>query len=231
MDFQKTVLLLLLLSSFPVFGQYKGFDDPLIINPPGKTLPVYNDFSVILNEETLNKVFVAMGDLSGTNDYSLLLVKGKYKWTVLNPSINLKPDKSDFTCMVKVNVGPFEYNNAVKGQIKIWYDSPQNQINIKLITAVFEIYDLFLGKKIHIKNIELAYYLKDPFQFDGPKTMGINFEFMTPDSVLKKIFIQPDDCLMEVRNKEIVVNCEVKVSDKPIEPCNSLSKEKSEIKK
>lgn len=182
---------------------------------PVRTAPVLNDFSVLLHEETMNKVFDAIGEISGTNDYSVLLIKGKYHWTVINPRINLKPDSSDFTCDAKVTVGPFEYKTPVKGNVKIWYDNGKNLINVQLTSAIFELYTKILGKKVHIKNIELAEYFKDPFQFEGPKTMSTEFEFLTPDSVLKKIYIQPDNCGMEVRWKEIITRCEVKVSDKP----------------
>ena len=51
----------------------------------------YNDFSVILHEETINKVFAAVGEISGKNEFEALLIKGHYKWTVVNPKINLLP--------------------------------------------------------------------------------------------------------------------------------------------
>lgn len=191
---------------------------PPVSAPAKPVKKVYNDFAVLLHEETLNKVFDAMGEITGTNEYSIMLIKGKYHWTVLNPRINLKPDSSDFTCDAKVKAGIIDYKTQVNGKVKIWYDNQKNLINVKITTAIFELYTKVLGKKIHIKDVELADYFKDPFQFEGPKTMGTDFEFMTPDSVVKKIYIQPDDCEMEVRYKEIATRCEVKVSDKPITP-------------
>ena len=175
-----------------------------------------NDFSVILHEETMNKVFEALGEITGTNDYSVLLIKGKYHWTIMNSRINLKPDSSDFTCDAKVEVGPFTYKTPVRGRVKIWFDNDKNKINVKITTAIFELYTKVFGKKIHIKDIELADYFKDPFQYDGPKTMGTEFEFFTPDSVKKKIYIKPCDCDITVRYKQIEASCEVTVSDKPI---------------
>ena len=38
-----------------------------------------NDFVVTLHEETLNKVLAALGDISGANDYEVMLIKGKYQ--------------------------------------------------------------------------------------------------------------------------------------------------------
>lgn len=182
---------------------------------PKKTVPVLNDFSVLLHEETMNKVFDAIGEISGTNDYNVYLISGKYHWTVINPRINLKPDSSDFTCDAKVRVGPFEYKTPVKGRVKIWFDNAKNMINVQITTAIFELYTKVLGKKIHIKDIELADYFKDPFQFEGPKSMATDFSFLTPDSVLKHVYIKPCDCDMAVRWKEIITMCEVQVSDKP----------------
>lgn len=179
---------------------------------------VYNDFCVILHEETLNKVFDVIGEISGTNEYQLLLVKGKYHWTVKSPRIALNKDTSNFFCDAKVAVGPFDYNTPVNGKVKIWYDSEKNQINVKITTAIFEVFTMILGKKFTIKKIDLADYFKDPFQFEGPKTMGTEFEFFTPDSIMRKISITPNDCQMEVRAKEIVTRCEVRVKNEPIIP-------------
>ena len=176
---------------------------------------IMNDISITLHEETLNKVFDAIGEITGTNEYSVLMLKGKYHWTVVNSKINLKPDSSDFTCDAKVQVGPFDYKTPVKGKVKIWFDSLNNKINVKILTAVFELYTKVLGKKIHIKNIELAEYFKDPFQFDGPESMSSDFEFLTPDSVLKKVYFRPCDCQLEITHKKIITNCEVMVSQKP----------------
>jgi len=80
-------------------------------------------------------------------------------------------------------------------------------------TCALPIY--IFSKKVHIKDIDLAEYLTDPFIFEGPKTMATDFEFMMPDSTIKHIYIQPSTCEMEVRWKEIVTRCEVEVSDKP----------------
>ena len=189
--------------------------------------PILNDLSVVLHEETLNKIFDAMGDITGTNEYSILLINGKYHWTVSKSRINLKTDSSDFTCEAKVDVGPFNYTTPVTGRVKIWYDNEKNFINVKVTTAIFELYTKVLGKKIHIKNIELAEYFTEPFQFEGPKTMGSEFEFTTPDSVVKKIYLLPCDCDMIVQSKQIVSRCEVKVSNQPF-PIPNGSQNKNE---
>jgi hypothetical protein len=36
----------------------------------------YNDFAVSLHEESINKVFVAIGDIKGESDYEVMLIKG-----------------------------------------------------------------------------------------------------------------------------------------------------------
>jgi hypothetical protein len=232
---------LLLLSTFSLFAQ-----TPAIKPKVAKPVPVMNDFAMLLHEETLNKVFDAIGEISGTSDYSVLLIKGKYHWTVVNSRINLKPDSSDFTCDAKVKVGPFEYQTPVKGIVKIWYDNDKNLINVKISSAIFELYTKVFGQRVHIKNIELADYFTEPFQFEGPKSMETDFSFMTPDSVLKKVYMKPCDCAMELRWKEIITRCEVAVSDKPfpigdptgvmppeakIPPADESKKPKQEIKK
>jgi len=182
-----------------------------------------NDFSAILHEETMNKVFKAIDTIRGSNDYEVMLIKGKYHWKVYNLNLSVRPDSSFFICDATVNVGPFNYNSKVPGVVKISYDQKKNQILVKLTKAVFELYTEVFGKKIRIKEIDIADYLKDPFVFEGPKTMATDFEFMMPDSTLKHIYIQPSDCEMEVKWKEICTRCEVKVSDKPFKAPSSPS--------
>lgn len=179
---------------------------------------IINDFSVVLHEEAINKIIAAVGDIKGTNDYEVLLVKGKYHWTIQNPKINIRPDSSDFTCDALVNVGPFDYKTQVVGNVKITYNDDKNLIFIKISRAIFELYTIVFGKKIHIKDIHLEDYFKEPFAFEGPKTMATDMEFMMPDSTVKKIYVQPTSCKMELKWKEICTACEIIAADKPFKP-------------
>jgi hypothetical protein len=179
---------------------------------------IINDFSVVLHEEAINKIIAAVGDIKGTNDYEVLLVKGKYHWTIQNPKINIRPDSSDFTCDALVNVGPFDYKTQVVGNVKITYNDEKNLIFIKISRAIFELYTIVFGKKIHIKDIHLEDYFKEPFAFEGPKTMATDMEFMMPDSTMKKIYVQPTSCKMELKWKEICTACEIIAADKPFKP-------------
>ena len=182
-----------------------------------------NDFSVVLHEEAINKVIAAVGDIKGTNDYEVLLISGKYHWTIQNPKINIRPDSSDFTCDALVNVGPFDYKTQVIGNVKISYDNDKNLIFIKISRAIFELYTMVFNKKIHIKDIHLEDYFKEPFAFEGPKTMATDMSFMMPDSTLKKIYVQPTSCNMELRWKEICTSCEIIAADKPFKPALKLT--------
>lgn len=198
----------------------------------------YNDFSFILSEKAINKVFGAVGQISGRNKFEVMLINGHYDWTVINPKINLKPDSSDFTCDAKVDVGPFNYNTQVLGNVKIEYSNKTNLISIKISRAIFELYTVILGKKIHIKDIHLEDYFKDPFVFEGPKSMTTNMSFTMPDSTLKNIYVVPTDCMMRVVKQAIVTSCEIAASDKPINqtiklipPIKNLDKPKDSSQK
>lgn len=194
----------------------------------------FNDVSMSLHEEAINKVFTAVGEIKGSSDYEVMLIKGKYYWKIVNPKINLKPDSSDFTCDAKVEVGPFNYSTQVVGNVKVTYDSKQNHIIIKITRAIFELYTVIFDKKIHIKDIHLEDHFKEPFVFEGPKTMATDMEFTMPDSTKKKIYVQPTDCEMRVKLKEICTECEIAASDKPfktqikpVAPIQSANKPKS----
>ncbi len=175
-----------------------------------------NDFAFVLSERAVNKVFTAIGEISGKSQYEVLgIVEGHYIWKVVNPKISFKPDSSDFTCDAKVEVGPFGYKSEVLGHVKIGYDSKINQISIKITDAVFELYTVVLGKKIHIKNIHLEDYFKDPFLFEGPKSFATDMSFTMPDSTVKQIYVQPSDCVMKVVRQAIKTSCDIVAQDKP----------------
>lgn len=176
---------------------------------------VHNDFSAILHEETVNKVLTAVGEISGRNEFEVLLIKGHYNWTIINPKINFKADSSDFTCDAKVEVGPFKYKTEVKGNVKIAYDNAKNIISIKISRAIFEIYTMLFKKKVHIKDVHLEEYFKEPFTFDGPRSLATNMTITLPDSTTKTIYVQPTSCVMKVMKQMIVTSCEVEASDKP----------------
>ena len=180
--------------------------------------PDINDFAVSLHEEAVNKVIAGIGDINGTNDYEVMFIKGKYHWTIKNPKINIRPDSSNFTCDAFVTCGPFAYKTEVLGDVKITYDNAKNLIYIKISRAIFELYTEVFEKKVHIKDIHLEEYFKEPFAFDGPKTMATDMQFTMPDSTIKKIYIQPTDCKMELKWKEICTACEITVKDKPFKP-------------
>lgn len=203
---KKFVLALLLFGFFPsqVFSQVK--------KKPAREV---NDFVFSLHEEAVNKVLAAVGDVSGTNDYEVLLISGKYHWTIKNSQISIRPDSSAFTCDAFVKVGPFDYKTKVVGNVKISYDDGKNMIYIKISRAIFELYTMIFGKKVHIKDIHLEEYFKEPFAFEGPRTMTTDMDFTMPDSTVKKIYVQPTECRMELKWKEICTACEIAASDKP----------------
>ena len=175
-----------------------------------------SDFGFVLSERAVNKVFAAIGEINGKNEYEVLgIIKGHYNWKVLNPKINFKPDSSNFTCDAKVEIGPFGYKSEVLGHVKIGYDNNLNLISIKIVDAVFELYTVVLGKKIHIKDIHLEDYFKDPFMFEGPKSFATNMSFTMPDSTMKQIYVQPSDCIMKVVKQAIKTSCDIMAQDKP----------------
>ena len=198
MQFKKLILLFLIHFSSILVGQ----------NP--------NDFAFVLSERAVNKVFTAIGEIKGKSQYEVLgIIDGHYTWKVLNPKISFKPDSSDFTCEAKVEVGPFGYKSEVLGHVKIGYDDQKNVISIKITDAVFELYTMVLKKKIHIKDIHLEDYFKDPFFFFLPKSIATDMSFTMPDSTVKQIYIQPTVCVMKVVKQAIKTMCDIAAQDKP----------------
>jgi hypothetical protein len=174
-----------------------------------------NDIRFTLHEETVNKVLAAVGPITGKSDYEALLMKGTYTWKMTNPQIHFYKDSSIFTCEANVKTGFIDYNTPVNGYVKIGYDQKTNKISIQITKAIFELYTKIFGKKIHLKNIDLAKYFKDPFLFDGPATMQTEFEFSVNDTTKKKIYVRPTVCDLVARKGELITSCEVEARDTP----------------
>ena len=173
------------------------------------------DFTVIIQETTINKILKTIDSANGSNDYEVLFVKGKYHWVAKNFKINIRPDSSQFTCDVKATVGPFVHRTTVSGDVKISYDKATDHIQIKIKRAIFELYTVILGQKIHIKDIDLANNFPEPFNFDGPRSLSTDLDFTMPDGSIKKIYMQPKSCDIDLKWKEIVANFELETCDVP----------------
>jgi hypothetical protein len=177
-----------------------------------------NDLKVLLHEESINKMFAAIGSISGSSDYEVLFFKGKYDWTMMNSKIVLKPGKGDFITDVRVEAGLINYTTQVVGNVDIWYDYKTNLINVKVTRAVFEIYTKIFGKKVHIKDIDLAEYFAEPLTFEGPMTLNTDMTFTMPDGKTKKIYCWPSKVDLKVLENFIEVSCRLEFSEKLFVP-------------
>lgn len=184
-----------------------------------ETLPS-RDLEMVLHERTVNSFLNVIGNITGQSEYEVLKIKGDYTWSIINPHIELKPDKSHFVTDVNVKAGSLSYTTEVRGDVKIWYDSYSNNINIKVEKAVFGIYTKLFGKKFHIKDVDLANYLTDAFSFEGPLTMKTDVSVTMPDGTKKKVYTWPSQCALSVINKGIMVTCQLKFSETPPVPEN-----------
>ena len=173
-----------------------------------------NDLVVMLHEETINKLFSAIGEIRGSNHYKLAFIDGKYFWNLVNPKIELLNDSARFTTKASVKVGSFEYMDEVIGKVAVKYNEKTNQISVKVLDAVFELYTIVLGKKIHLKNIQIADYLTTPFLFEGPMTMNSEMSFMMPDSTMKTISAKPVNCKLKINNHQVILSSELEIRDK-----------------
>lgn len=177
-----------------------------------------SDFTIVINESTLNKLFTAIGPLTGTNVYKIGFIGGVYNWTMKNARIELIKDSARFVTDVDVEAGPLKYSTPVPGKVAIKYDAQKNKINVLVTDAVFEIYTRILGKKFHIKNIQLAEYFTSPFVFDGPANMETDMDFTLPDGTIKKIYTKTENCKLSIEPHQIILNSQLSFFEKVIKP-------------
>ncbi len=194
MNIRNTITSLLLLACFysGVFGQSKK-----------------QDLSLVLQETVINKMFKAIGEIKGTNDYSFMLVKGTYTWTMVNPEIHLHANKGDFTTDVKVTISGFNYTIHVTGNVEICYEPSVNQIYVEIKKASFPLNIKVFGKEKHLWDVDLAKYFETPMAFEGPLTMGNEMTFEMPDKTVARIYFHPLSCEVKIQEKEVLVNAQI----------------------
>jgi hypothetical protein len=199
---------------------------PPVYTPPVPTAssPVPNDIQIVISEEMMNKCFKALGAISGKEPYSVLFVHDTFTWTLVNPQIHLHEGKADFTTDVNVKAGPFMYTTTCVGDVGIWYDRPKNLINVKITRCIVEIYTKILGTKYHLKDVDLASEFTDPFTFEGPTATSTDMEMEMPDGTIRKLYMRTTDCDLAVKEKQIVVPCEVEFSLTPPPPAAPVKK-------
>lgn len=192
--------------------------------PVGKVTPKPDDMQVTISEDLLNKCFKALGPISGKEPYEVLFVKDTFTWILVNPQIHLHPGRADFTTDVAVVAGPFAYTTNCVGDVSIWYDRPKNIINVKITKCIVEIYTKVFGKKVHIKDLDIADQFTDPFTFEGPAATSTDMDMEMPDGSIRKLYMTTTDCDLTVKEKEIVVPCEVAFSLTPPPPAPAPKK-------
>jgi hypothetical protein len=167
------------------------------------------DVTMTLQEQALNKMFTALGPVFGSDTYTLLFVKGTYRWTLQNPHIELLPGKADYVADVEVETGPFLYKSTVTGDVSITYAADSNKIIIRITKAIFPLYTKLFGSQVHIKDIDLAESYKEPFVFDGPLSITTDMEFKMPDGSVRRTHAIPTHCDVIVEENRIRVPCSI----------------------
>lgn len=167
------------------------------------------DLVVTIHENVLNKMFKAMGEIKGTSIYSFMFMEGTYDWTLINPQFRIHPGKIDFVTDVKVTVNKYNYRIHVVGNAETCYDSVNNLIFVEVTDAKFPLNIMFFGKLQHLWDVDLGQYLKTPFMFEGPLTIGTEFVFPMPDNTTKTIYTHPVNCGVKIAEKQIIVSVEM----------------------
>lgn len=167
------------------------------------------DLTITIKEPVVNKILTALGDIKGTEPYAFLFVEGTYNWQLINPRIQLHPNRADFITDVKVTAGKFGYTIHVTGNVEVCYEPQTNLIYIEITEAKFPLNIMFLGNLKHLWDVDLAKYFETPFIFEGPLTIGTELTFSMPDGSASIIYTHALSCDLKVQEKQILVAAEV----------------------
>lgn len=168
-----------------------------------------NDLQVILHENTLNKLFNAIGEFNGSGEYEMLFTKHNYTWNLKNMRINLMQDSAEFITDATVHTWLGSYQDQVVGKVSISYDEKTNLISVKVVDAPFKISVEMFGKKLVLKTVQIADYLTTPFQFEGPMSIQNQLSFTMPDGSTKNITAKPSKCVIKVTQDKIEVSTSI----------------------
>ena len=157
--------------------------------------------SLIIHENLINDFFSNMGSISGNGETALI----KYKWSLIEPKIDIQEDTILFISKIRLSVGELKTHKQVEGWVSAKYDQELNKVKLKVEEAkVILDLDIF-GKNVVLKELDIAHYFKKPFNLDGPKPMSDFVEFDLPNGDKRQIDVKTDSSIMTVINDAIIV--------------------------
>jgi hypothetical protein len=170
------------------------------------------DLKVTISENSINKIFTAIGTISGEGEYKIVQTK-KFNWILTDTRIDLIQDSAIFITNAEVKTHLGTYKDEIHGKVSITYDSKTNLISIRVVDAIFEIV-LPIGKtRLVLKRIQLADYFITPIQFEGPANISNDMTFQMPNGEIKKLFAKPTNLKMRVIDNAIVVSTDISFSN------------------
>lgn len=172
------------------------------------------DIVVTIHESTINNLFNAVGDITGSGEYKTGFINNKYSWILENLRIEILNDSAQFYTDASVKTWLGNYKDEVVGKVAISYNEINNIISIKVVDAPFEISVTLFGQRVVIKKLQIADYFTTPFEFEGPLTFKNELEFGMPDGSTRKIEAKPSKCKIEIIPDKIQVSTKIKYSQK-----------------
>ena len=107
--------------------------------------------SLIIHEDLINDFFSNMGSISGNGETALM----KYKWSLIEPKIDIQKDTILFISKIRLSVGDLKTHKKVEGWVSAEYDQELNKVKLKVEEAkVILDLDIF-GKNIVLTELDM----------------------------------------------------------------------------
>lgn len=170
------------------------------------------DVKLVISENTINKIFDAIGPIRGEGEYKIVQTK-KFTWLLQGTHIDLIQDSALFITQAEVKTHLGTYYDEIRGKVSVTYNEKTNLISIQIIDAQFEV-AIRIGKmRMVLRRIQLADYFKTPFQFEGPGRMNEDISFQMPNGDMKKISVKPQHFKMRIIDNSIIVTSDLTFSN------------------
>ncbi len=200
----------------------------LVLTPVSDADAQSDDIVMYIHESMINKLLKAMGPVSDTGTYKLMLIKSRYVWVLENPRIELQKGHARFLGNVYVETGPLKYRTQLDADMAVSYAPLNNRIELTINQALFPLKTRWLGKEKHITDIDLAGYFKEPFYFEGPVNMTEPFDIEMPDGSLKTLYASIKSFHLDILDGKLLLKSNVDFQDFPPADENSQTSMKEQ---
>lgn len=185
-------------------------------------VPSQRDVKIVIEESMVNKLFSAIGPVSGSGEADVKFSKMDYEWTVKNPVIHFEEGKAGFYATAKIKASGINYESPVNGYCDINYDPKTNKLHLQVKSADFDLEFKVFGKKVKLGSVDVVRFYSPKFEFDGPEPIDqiVNLDLPEGPKSFRLVTTEPE---LVITSGTIEIASDIIITElpKPVEKTNA----------